>query len=476
MRFSENFNITVRESEIDWFDPLLTIDTKLFVDPFLIYADEDNEFKGSHQEIITFFNAVFQLIARSKGNTTNPFWIKAEGLLLFPEAHELCLGYASVGTKGSGSSHGFAKVIAGALWEAVQAGVKEITHFEEVGILREGIGADRISDITATLLKHKFVLYTRKICECYNIPLERKSYKRGVYNNEFQMWMPLETCLPINPLTQTPIILTPRKYLRDLPTISSDDFWNYCYHNENIILRNDYGLDITSHVDKKTIIEFAVKHPEIRDNYISVVEHNLPDPYDFSKDKRGLIKWYDVTGEYCSTHQFNSAITSGAEFVMVLKEIIQEFANYVENNEGWRLLWNEDNTTRSEEAAQLLFLGIVKHYCKANNIDISREVNIGRGPVDFKVSQGYEIRALLELKLVKNSKFWNGLKAQLPKYLEAESIDVGFFIVIAFTDKDFKKINNILPIADSINKRTGLKLEPLIIDARPNPISASKIK
>jgi hypothetical protein len=35
MRFSESYNIT-RIDDDDWFDPSLTIDTKLFVDPLLM--------------------------------------------------------------------------------------------------------------------------------------------------------------------------------------------------------------------------------------------------------------------------------------------------------------------------------------------------------------------------------------------------------------------------------------------------------
>ena len=38
-RFSEVFGVTIGDED-DWFDPLLTSDTKLFVDPFRVYADD----------------------------------------------------------------------------------------------------------------------------------------------------------------------------------------------------------------------------------------------------------------------------------------------------------------------------------------------------------------------------------------------------------------------------------------------------
>ena len=185
MRFSEVFKIK-RQKQDDWFDPVLSVDTKLFVDPFLIYAGEKGAFSGSHKEVISFFNDVFSLIAKTKGDRKHLFWRRALSLLVFPEAEELCLGYATGTTKGSGSGAGFARVIAEALWEAVEAGIKEFTHFEEIGIMREGIGADRISDITANLLRQRLVRYTGAVCEKYGVSRVECKYPRGAYSAQYQ--------------------------------------------------------------------------------------------------------------------------------------------------------------------------------------------------------------------------------------------------------------------------------------------------
>lgn len=110
MRFTDEFEIT-RSKADDWFDPVLTIDTKLFIDPFLIYASELVGFEDSHSEVIDFFNDAFQLISRTGGDTRHLLWRRAEAILLFPEVQELCLGYSSDSTKGSGSGLGFSQVI-----------------------------------------------------------------------------------------------------------------------------------------------------------------------------------------------------------------------------------------------------------------------------------------------------------------------------------------------------------------------------
>src|SRR5262249_16694048 len=198
LKFSEVFSIKT-DHEDDWFDPVLTVDAHLFIDPFLLYAHEKEDFLGSHAEVIAFFNSVFQLIARSQGNEHSILWRKAVSLLRFPEVSELCLGYTGAGTNGSGSGSGLARIIAGALWEAVRAGVEEITHFEEIGILREGLGADRISVIPEGLIRMRLATYTRAICTRHHVTVVLARYTRGHYDVTVERWLPLKTQLPRNP-------------------------------------------------------------------------------------------------------------------------------------------------------------------------------------------------------------------------------------------------------------------------------------
>jgi hypothetical protein len=217
MKFSELFDIQ-KDSEDNWFDPILSLDTKLFIDPFLIYASADGFFTDSHTQIIEFFNHIFKLIAKSNGKKSSVIWRKAVSLLRMPETEELCLGYTKVGTGGSGSGLYLAKIIAEAIWEAIQSGKTQIEHFEEISILREGIGADRISDTTATILKERIVKYTQGVCIKHKVPIERRKFLQGYFNREFETWMPIEADLPINPYNEKAIFLVPKKYLRDFPT------------------------------------------------------------------------------------------------------------------------------------------------------------------------------------------------------------------------------------------------------------------
>ena len=473
MRFSELFHIS-RDDDDDWFDPVLSVDTPLFLDPFLLYDHEQGVFDGSHAEVIGFFNAVFSIVAKSAGNVRSTYYRKALGIMRFPEVEELCLGYASSGTKGSGTGAGFAATIVGALWQAIQAGVKEITHFEEVGILSEGIGADRISDITAFLLRRRLAEYTERICERHGVPMRMRNYRQGVFDGRDERWRAISTRLPLNPYTRQAVLLVPYAYLRSLPTINASDFWDYCYSNENDLLRTEFNYDVSKRISKPEIIRVAKRHPQMRRRYLTSVERRLGTPYDFVADPKGCINWYPEAQQYCARHPLGLSISQPNDFSPAVQAMVTAFRHFVEENGGWRLLWNDDSTSRGEEAAQRLFLGTVAHYCRANNIDVSPEPNIGRGPVDFKVSRGHQFRTLLEVKLARNTRFWHGLRDQLPTYLRAEQATDSYFIVIIYDHRDELRVAEIKDVAADVSQRGGCSITPFVVDARPK-LSASRL-
>lgn len=473
MKFSELFAVD-RVKEEDWFDPILTLDTRLFLDPFLLYSDEMGVFQGSHSDIIAFFNSVFKLIATSGGDQSSPHWRRALGLLQFPEVPELCLGYTGAGTRGSGSGGGLARLIAGALWEAVQAGLTELRHFEEIGILRQGIGADRISDITAGLIRRRLAEYTTAICKAHKVPLQKVNLLRGSFDVATRRWTPFNIRLPKNPYNGRAILLVPRRYLRSLPTVNADDFWDYSFDHVNETLRAEFSEDVTRNVDKGTIVEFARRHPEVRAQYIASLDSRRADSYDFSRDEQGVVRWYDEAAQYCENHPLGAGVQTAAEFDNAIDSMLQEFKHFVEENAGWRLLVNDNGVPRGEQAAQLLCLGTVIHYCRSKDIDVTREANIGRGPVDFKVARGYRLRALIEVKLAKNTRFWNGLEQQLPTYLQAERVDRGYFIVIMQSDGDLRRVLHIQNRIAAVRKATGLRIDYVGVDAR-RPPSASTL-
>ena len=59
---------------------------------------------------------------------------------------------------------------------------------------------------------------------------------------------------------------------------------------------------------------------------------------------------------------------------------------------------DNDHSEKNEDAAQLAFMGMAREYLRLHGVEVDREVELGRGPVDFKVSAGHNIRLLIEVK------------------------------------------------------------------------------
>ena len=102
--------------------------------------------------------------------------------------------------------------------------------------------------------------------------------------------------------------------------------------------------------------------------------------------------------------------------------------------------------------------------------DVSREVNDGRGPADFKISRGMHDKTILEFKLAKNTSLERTLKHQAEIYQKASDAGRAIKVIVFFSDAELEKVNGIL-------KRAGLTGNPdiVLIDARrDNKPSASK--
>jgi hypothetical protein len=477
MLFSDAFNVE-RDAQDDWFDPILGSDTLLFIDPFLIFKEpSSSRWAGSHAKIIEYFDRCFRLIAEANCTPTALAYKKALSLLEFPEPQELCLGFTRTGTKGAGGGKGYARSIATAMVGAIQRGVLHLQHFEELGIFNEGIGADRISDITSTILKSDLVEYTQGICRRHGIPVSTFRLNGMVLDQTRLRLAPSTVDLPTNPKTGRPVILVPARFLRDLPQINDHDWWDF---NENEELRTDLNYEIMGRVNKATIVAAARRHPERVAQYLAEKEREAPDPYDFSADPDGLHGWYAAARGFTSHNPIAlSQAENEAGFIAAIEMVLEQFRLFVEEKGGWRLLWNDDKGTQKKEvAAQLLLRGIAENYCRSAGIVVDREVELGRGPVDFKFSNGFERRALVEIKKLNNGKFWNGLERQLPSYMTSDECKVGWFLVVQY-DSSANSLARLAEIPTRLDKARAslgreVMLRSFVVDAS-RKVSASKV-
>jgi hypothetical protein len=475
MLASKCFGIKPKKGD-DWFDAILNVDTPLFVDPFLVFKEDSELWADAHESIIKHFENAFLLIAEGNLKPTSLAYKKALAILEFKEPKEMCLGYTESGVDGAGSGRGFAKKIADAITEAIKRGLIHPKHFEELGVLSEGIGPDRISDITCTILKTKLIRYTQKIALRHNIKLDKHKVFAGNFNEQRKRWESPEVNLPTNPFSDKPFLFVPERFLSELPELNASDWWEYY---ESVKLRDDVNYEIMGKVDKKTIIEMARKNPQIVRDWTIEKEASEGNPYRFDEDPLGYIKWFAEAERYAKDNPLIlQPATTPSTFFNTINSLLKQFKFFIEEQGGWSLLWNEKTETdKREKAVQLLFKGIASNYCKANNISIDAEVNLGRGPVDFKFSNGYSQRAHLEIKKVHNGAFWDGLKSQLPSYMNSDEVKDGWFLAVRYRDTNNTKerLKQIPEVLKEISAEKGLNLRYIIVDARPKD-SASKIR
>lgn len=474
MLASVHFHLHLTPSD-DWFDPILDADTELFVDPFLIFKETSGFWKDAHASLIRHFDRAFLMIAEGNLNPKTLSYRKALAILVFREPKELCLGYTSKGTSGLGSGFGYARSIGEAISEAIRRGLEHPRHFEELGILNEGIGSDRISDITCTILKSHLAEYTQGIARRHGIPLSKHRVFAADFDERRLRWETPEVDVPTNPSTGGPLLLLPKRFLKDLPALNAEDWWA---HYENEQLRQDVNYEILGNVDKRTIVEVARRNPEAVRRWTTQKESEEAHAYDFKQDPKGVWQWDQASAMFVSNNPLTLLpAQTREEFLDTIGKIIANYRLFVEEQGGWYLLWDAGSKKeKPEHAAQLLFRGVAQSYCRANDISLDSEVNLGRGPVDFKFSKGYARRAHLEVKKLHNGKFWNGLEVQLPSYMKSDEVSDGWLLALQYNDgrASLERAKELPIRIDRVRQRDQINLNYGLVDARPK-VSASKL-
>lgn len=480
-RFSEYFRVEY-DRDTEWFNPLLTEDTHLYVDPFLIFLSDDERWSGGHERIMAFFDIVLQLLSECGFKENTPAFTKAKGLLLFPEPAEFCLGVSEMSVLGRGAGEELQKGMLKGAAVAVKAGIGNLRHFEEIALFGDQIGPDRISDMTCNILKSDFIEYTQEICRSLGVPMQRFAVTNARWDLIHKRWISAMVELPLNRYATDQrgqpvgIILTPKAFLRRIPSVDPMDFWEYAMSVEGDLLRADLNYEIGQQVDRKLIIRLAENHPELLTRYIEGLEESPKPAYNVLVDPDYIVKKYDDAKLISSSFQPGAPPSDLLSLQGFVEKVVENFKQCVENTKGWELLW-AGREHRSEREAQILFWVSSKSLCESANVDLTPEAETGRGSVDFKLSQGATWRVLVELKLAKSSTFWQNEKNQLSTYQRAQRCENGYLVVVQFSDKDCSKefTDGATEVAAKVSRETGRPFQVVFIDAR-RKLSGSAVK
>lgn len=440
MHYSEYFKVTHSEFiKGGVFDGLVEKDVLLHVDPLLLKNCTIPEFVDAYQKYLDYFNEIVTLTTGMSNPAIEQRCFKEIcRRMQFPEVVNTGLGYSRSNTKGSGISGILARQLAKSSVEIIEAGIKEGAFFTLLPFIEEGIGADRISDMSIYILLEEFLNYTQRVAGEKGLTCGKVRYKNVEYEVPY--------------INHKPYLLMPHSLLANLPIARSyDDIDVVCNYNRELRRRvcKTIGINMADFdkMKKAKRKEMILAHSALLNDLLNYCKSLEALGYDFKGDD--LLLYADIRmGELVQEKPMTLSKYVKADDIDVngiAKEIIMQYKTMIEDNHMYWLLYNDNHDFRDEKAAQMLFYMMAHFYCMANNIDMSRECDPGVGELDFKLSNGFSKKVIIEVKKASSSSLVPGYTKQLPAYERAERTACGYYLVIKDrknTDAAIKKLQD----------------------------------
>lgn len=220
-RLNDLYDIPLTQEEVDFVIPRMEDDIPLYVDPFLLWKSPSQQDNSLHTEMLRSFNKLGYEFTKDKKDTA------VNILKELSECTEVGLGTAKT-KKGHHIGDESANTILSLFTNIPQINTAGFKHFEEIQLLVNGISKDRISDFTCNLLKSFLIDYTIYHAEKYKIPLFNCNDVR-VYDSKTNKIRNENITLPQNPETKAPILFIPKRWLRYIPWINYEDYFDSFY-------------------------------------------------------------------------------------------------------------------------------------------------------------------------------------------------------------------------------------------------------
>lgn len=462
-------------------------DLPLFIDPFLLFNSENPDFQAIHNEMIDYLLFLQKISERTPklNSGMKKVWFS------FSEVKQTWLGFSLSGNAGCGMGNDFAN----SLFEGLNSifkdfGKEKITkghHMEKLCLISPRVGRDKISDFTTNFAKQYLLEYTQEFARIYLEPEQCKEFSVGkvCFNWKTTSWMTKKYYLPY--YDGDYVLLTPKAMLtrddtfinridmiRNLqeiaPAISDDALrFELEMYFRDILSKKKKEMSQTEKDDIAT--QIIKQHPELIDYYVKYKEDNQAEATSISKEKVKEV-------ELLFNNQISQLITllnEKTEFYHSIPDAHEEarkrakfLKHVIEDQDGYKLFFANGKPIKREADLQVIY----RLVWYGSPLDVNREVNNGRGPVDYKISYGKKNATLVEFKLASNSKLKQNLAKQVEVYKAASETNRAIKVILYFSEKEYEKLCTIL------NDFGIAECEDIIlIDARDdNKESASNVK
>ena len=298
MRISAWAGLHNRQAELDFVDIDTDEDTRLFVDPYAIDIRDDAWSAQCSLHLRSFFNALITALRRGEEARA------AHLCSHLHEAGETFLGMSRGHPQGRGIGRDQASQLVEALRRsrAVETGL--LSELAETELFIEGIGSDKISDLTINVIRGPLLSYTAEQARLWGMPLTQNVALDPVWDPNREDWVqaPRETIV----VAGQPVLLVPKYSVRRILTLNSQEFYNHSmlgylqreYLNAGqglvkVLKSGDEVLRPFPKTDLKEmhpkskpyLAEFAQQHPEVLKQYKEIAgAKGTLEPEDFDRE------------------------------------------------------------------------------------------------------------------------------------------------------------------------------------------------
>lgn len=461
MLLSEYLGLESQLDKYGVFDPDLQEDSHFFINLQRLKQTTIPEFCRSYEKIHDHFRKIIKLLVfAEKKDKADAFYKRAIELFDFSEVNGICLGYAK-GVSGAGFGRKLREDVISTAFDIVKSGIRDPEFFELLPLFQENVGADRLSDMIATLILDDIRGYTRRINQTLHI--DRKKYPDRSFHNGFL----------VNPYKNDDLLLVPMDILHLLPVAESwEDIDNVVSLNESVRaeMNDEIANEWKEHTaaeQKKYIKERIFQNPEVFNRIIN--SYNLEKLEKFTLNMNADYYIKKIIPDTVKFYSDHLQLTDNNDSLSVTKSIFELFKSWVEFHRGWEVI-QEFKSGNREKMVQTMIQLAADAYNKDHKWDISREPDAGRGPVDFKISRGND-KTVIEVKLSSSSQYIHGYTIQIEEYAKAEQTENKVYVLIDLGHPG--KVKKLREIHDKKYNDGENPPDLVIIDARKR-ISASK--
>jgi len=458
--FSDYFKVSQEViAKYGAFNISLIRDLPLFIDPFLLFNSQDPTYQHLHHELIRYL----RFLRDKSASQSLP-----EGLLsawfYFPEVGQTWLDFSKSGNAGRGLGRKFASAMNRNLHHVFSDfGAERIsqgTHFEKLTLLRKGVGRDMVSDFTTNLIKDFLCEYTQSFAATSIDQrfLESVPVRKARFNYETETWEDRTYRLPWHGddyVLLTPIDILTRldmwinrsdlvhSFKQIVQSISNEQMRAQINNYFERVLRKEPGKKALKKDTDEAVEYVLLQFPKLLDYYIRLKEDTGDDAVAYSQEKVEEIHRVFVDGVSSLADLLAKESSFFALPTNTYRECqkrIKYLKHVIEDRGGHRLFWSHGELIGKEADIQSLF----DFVWYGTSSDVSKEVDDGKGPADYKVSKGSYDKTLVEFKVGSNRTLKRNLENQVETYMKASGAQKSIKVIVFFDRAQETRVRKIL--------------------------------